>query len=190
MTAGSVLILCVRGGLAVILIAAGAAKLASLTDFSSTLAQLSGISISTGRRVALIRSAAKLLAAGELASGLASLTGAIPRAIDAAVVALTLAFAIVAVYGFRTHSMLECRCFGSLTASRFGRGGVARAVALLGAAVVVLAVGAPEGVAWRTSPGAAAAIATLGILFGLCCATATRTIDTAGARRRALGAQS
>ena len=44
MTAGSLLILCVRGGLAVTLIAAGAAKLASVTDFSSTLAQLSGIS--------------------------------------------------------------------------------------------------------------------------------------------------
>jgi uncharacterized membrane protein YphA (DoxX/SURF4 family) len=190
MSAGSVLILCVRAGLAVALIAAGAAKLASVTDFSSTLAQLGGISISTERRLALIRSAAKLLAGCELAIGLASLTGAIPRAVDAAVVALTCVFAVVAVYAYRTHSTLECRCFGSLTASRFGRGGVARAVALLAAALVVLAVGAPEGVAWRTSPGAAAAIAAVGILFALCCATATRTIDEAGARRHALEAQS
>jgi len=189
-TAGSVLILCVRAGLAVTLIAAGAAKLASLTDFSTTLAQLSGISISTGRRIALIRSAARLLAGGELAIGLASLTGAVPRAIDASVVALAFAFAVAAVHAYRTHSTLECRCFGSLTASRFGRGGVARAVALLAAALVVLAVGAPEGVAWRTSPGAAAAIAAIGILFGLCCATAARTIDVAWARRRALEAQS
>jgi uncharacterized membrane protein YphA (DoxX/SURF4 family) len=190
MTAGSVLILCVRGGLAVTLIAAGAAKLASVTDFSSTLAQLSGISISTVRRIALIRSAARLLAGVELAIGLASLTGAMPRAIDATVVALTFAFAVAAVAGYRTHSTLECRCFGSLTASRFGRGGVARSLGLLAAALVVLVVGAPEGVAWQTSPGAAGAVSAIGILFGLCCATATRTIDATATRRRALEAQS
>ena len=114
---------------AVILIAAGAAKLADLRSFRATLA---------GLGLPLPRVLPPLIAGLELGAGVVSLTSAWPRATDVAVVALTLAFAGVAGFAMRRAPSLRCRCFGALSNARFGRGALVRSLLLAAIALAVL----------------------------------------------------
>jgi hypothetical protein len=125
-------VLVLRGLLALMLLAAGAAKLADLGGFAATLASL-------GLRQRWASSAALGVATAELGVAAVSLTGMWPATTDAAVLGLTLAFTLVAVFGAARRPEVRCRCFGALTSARFGIRTLLRNTLLTAAAALVVA---------------------------------------------------
>ncbi len=116
--------------LALVLVAAGAAKLADLPGFAAALSRL-GVARAAGRF-------ALFVCAVEVGLGLASFLYVWPEAINLAVLFCAGGFVAVNVYGILRLPDLRCRCFGTLSASRFGKASLARACAMVIAAAFVL----------------------------------------------------
>lgn len=184
MSSGSVMLVVLRSGLAVALVAAGAAKAVALREFAATLGQLMGVRTSSVRRLVVLRNLAAAIAAAELVVGVASLSGFAPRATDIAVLALTGAFAAVAAYAVISRTQVECRCFGALTSSTFTVASLSRAGVLCAAALSVVLLHPSEVFAWSSAPVPAGAVVVFAVSFAVACATASRAIDGAGALRR------
>lgn len=131
----AVLALGCKAALAVLLLAAGGAKLADLDGFAVSVA------LFLPRRAtrALPGALALAIAIGEVAAGAASL--AIPRAwwLNIAVLGICAAFAAVSAAGYIWHRGRSCRCFGALSGRGFGLAGIGRAAAMTAAAAIALA---------------------------------------------------
>jgi hypothetical protein len=132
--AGQVVVLGCKASIAVLLLAAGGAKLADLPGFASTVRLFTPASAAGW----FPASAAPVIAAGELAAGAASL--AMPRAgwINPIVVAICGSFLVVWIAGFARHRGRSCQCFGGLSHSVFSGAGIGRAAGLVLAAGVAL----------------------------------------------------
>jgi uncharacterized membrane protein YphA (DoxX/SURF4 family) len=159
------------------LVASGSSKLGNLSSFAETVR-----GIGVARRYALGLGAA--VSAVETGLGLAVFAGLRPFAIDAAVLALLLVFVGVATYAWRTTPELRCRCFGSLSESKFGVRTLARTVGLAAGAALVVA---GERIDTPRYAGGATAARVIVVVAALALAAvsvqAARTLDIV--RRRA-----
>jgi len=131
-----------KAGLAVLLLVAGAAKLAGLDGFAATVrlflpAGLRRRSPGLARSIAL--TIALTVALGEVALGGASLGAPAAGWLNLVVLAAGGAFVAVSGIGYARHRGRSCRCFGALSRRRFDRGGIARAAAIAAVAAVPLA---------------------------------------------------
>lgn len=122
-----------KASIAVLLLAAGGAKLADLAGFASTVQMFSP-------RHA--RPLAVVIAAGEIAAGAASLSMPAVGWLNLVVLVICCAFLVVWGVGYVRHSGRPCRCFGALSRRGFTAGGIGRAAGLTLAAAVAT-VGVP-----------------------------------------------
>jgi hypothetical protein len=128
-----------KAALAVLLVAAGASKLADLSGFAATVR----LFLQAGTR-AVRRATAVGIAAGEIVLGAASLSSPHASWLNVAVLALCCAFVAVSAVGHARYPGRACRCFGALTVRAFNRAAVGRAALLtLAAALATLPVSAP-----------------------------------------------
>ena len=131
------LALAARAGLAVLLLAAGGAKLAGLDDFAVAVALFvprRAPAVIADRTVVL----AALIALAELGAGAVSLCWPQVRAASLAVLALACGFTVVAGIGYARHRGRPCRCFGAITRRDFSGRSLVQAVLITGAAVLAL----------------------------------------------------
>lgn len=168
----AVIVLGCKAALAVLLLAAGGAKLADLEGFAATIALFAPRGP--------VRAAAAAVAAGEIVVGSASL--ALPRAwwLNAVVLAICAAFLAVSVAGSVRHPGRSCRCFGALSGRGFGPAGIARSAAMSAAAAIAL-------IGVRESQLAVGLAGQAGLLAGgaLIAVASFSAAAAAGASRRA-----
>ncbi len=172
----TVLILSAKAGLAVLLLVAGGAKLADLAGFGTAV-----LLFLPARVIGLASAAAIAIAAAELAAGALSLCWPALGWVNITVLALAMAFAVVAVTGYIRHQGQQCRCFGALSRRGFGRREVGQTIAILAAAVI----------AARPAGGAQLQLASTAQLLLLCGAglTVVAARTAAGALQPAAGAR-
>jgi hypothetical protein len=144
---------------ATVFLASGAAKLVDTAGFANTLVAL-GVPARRERTVALI---SKAIPVAEIALGL--LTAARVQAKLASLALLIVAglFTLVTAWATRHRVQVQCRCFGSLTRSEFGRRGLAINVALTAMATIATLY------EWRVEPSISMSIVTrifVAITFG------------------------
>jgi hypothetical protein len=168
-----------KGALAVLLLAAGGAKLADLPGFTSAVALFAPAAVP--RR--MLRAVALAVALAELTLGGASLGTPSWRWVNLAVLVLSCGFVAVSVAGYVAHRGRACKCFGALSQRRFDAAGIVRA-ALITAVAVIAAGPVP---AQSVQLGLAAQLLLLGsaaLVAGAAC-TAARAL--AAARDARLG---
>ncbi len=121
-----------KAGIAVLLLAAGGAKLADLRGFAASVR----LFLPRGTGDWLPATLARGIAAGELAAGAASLTVPLVRWLNVVVLAICVSFLAVAAAGYLWHRGRPCRCFGALSRRGFSAAGMLRAGGLVLAALV------------------------------------------------------
>jgi hypothetical protein len=138
-TAESVL----RSGVGAVLLFSAGAKLADLGRFGGTISTLIG-----GVRAARTPSAlAKSVVLAEVCVGTLALLAIDTEAVDFACLGLTSGFLLVAIAGAKLRPGLACRCFGTLSDSRFDWVTVTRAALLALAAGITVGLQAREQIA-------------------------------------------
>lgn len=143
-----VAVLSCKAVIAVLLLAAGGAKLADLPGFAGTVRLFvprSSGAASLDWQTQAVRSAdgspqialrlATGIAAGELAVGAVSLSVPQARWPNLIVLASCVAFLVTWSIGYGRHRGRSCRCFGALSARGFDRAGIVRAAVLVLAAL-------------------------------------------------------
>ena len=129
-----------KASLAVLLVTAGAAKLADLPGFAATVRLFLPVRTRSGSRHAT----ATAVAAGEMVLGAASLSSPLASWLNIAVLALCCGFVAISAVGHARYPGRACRCFGALTGRAFSRAAVGRAGLLaIAAALAALPVSAP-----------------------------------------------
>jgi hypothetical protein len=131
-----------KAAVAVLLVAAGGAKLADLAGFAATVRQFWPARFRGRRRQeSWARLVAGAIAVAELALGAASLSSPRVRWLNLAVLLLSAGFVAVAAAGYRWHRGRSCRCFGALSGRGFSLAGIARAgLIALAAAIATVQV--------------------------------------------------
>ncbi len=167
-----VIMLFMRASLAVVLVAAGAAKLADTRSFAVTLMGL-GVPV---RRQLFLRGFAIIVPLTELALGLAIISGLWPTIVNGAVFALMCGFSLVVIIALRRKLNVACRCFGALSDSQFSRIGLLRSLLLTILAFAVFWSGNVYSVEFSNSPGLSILLVAGFLLFALAAAQAARTI--------------
>lgn len=169
--------LAVKAFLALVLLLAGAAKLADRHGVASTV-RLFLPTATPGRLVVAIATASALV---EVGTGGASLVFPGARAVDVVVLGLTCAFVATSVLGHALHPGATCNCFGQLSTRTFGVAGIVRSVALAVLALfVVNFMRGPVGVPVTTAPGILLVVGS-GLVA---CATRTAAANLATASTR------
>lgn len=120
---GSFVFTLIEMALALVLVAAGAAKLAGRGEFANTLVGL-GFPARHDRTLSALAVAIPL---SEIGLGIGTTARIAPRVTSLCVVVLTSAFVTVTTWASRRRSHVTCRCFGALAPSQFSRAGVIRA---------------------------------------------------------------
>ncbi|HUC58450.1 MAG TPA: MauE/DoxX family redox-associated membrane protein [Streptosporangiaceae bacterium] len=127
-----------KSGLAVLLLAAGGAKVADLRGFAGSVRLFLPSATST-LALRLSGVIAGVIACGELAVGAASLALPGVRWLGWAVAVVCVGFLATWTAGYARHRGRPCRCFGALSRRGFSGAGVLRAGGLVLAALAALA---------------------------------------------------
>ncbi|MGN6792683.1 MAG: MauE/DoxX family redox-associated membrane protein [Streptosporangiaceae bacterium] len=121
-----------KDAIAVLLVAAGGAKLADLAGFAATVR----LFLPARTAPTVRRAVAMIIAGAEVVVGAASLSSPLAGWLNLAVLALCCVFVVASAVGYRRHPGRACRCFGALSGRSFDLAGVARGVLLaIGAAL-------------------------------------------------------
>jgi methylamine utilization protein MauE len=131
----TVLVLAARAGLAVLLLAAGGAKLAGTADFAGAVALFLPRWL---RQPGPDRAIAAAIAGLEIVAGAVSLAWPVLRWAGLLVLALAVGFTVVAAVGYARHRGRPCRCFGALTRRGFSLRSLVQAALITCAAVLAL----------------------------------------------------
>ena len=126
--------LAAKAGLAVVLIVAGAAKLADLPSFVAAARLL----LPSRVPHAWLRMAAYGVVGIEL--GVGSISLALPNQtwLNTVVCVIACGFVLASAYGFATHRGRPCACFGGISGTTFDSSGVFRSVLVAISAAVAL----------------------------------------------------
>lgn len=130
-------LLAAKAGVAVLLLAAGGAKLAGLRDFSLAV----GLFVPRRAPAALADhtwEVAAAIAVTETGLGAASLSWPELRWLNLLVLALACGFTVVAAVGYARHRGRPCRCFGALTRREFSLRSLVQAALITCAAVLAI----------------------------------------------------
>jgi uncharacterized membrane protein YphA (DoxX/SURF4 family) len=111
-----------RIGLAVLLTAAGSAKLADNAGFTNTLMSLGGNAY--GKKIAQVLALSISLL--ELLVGGIMLSGFWPILMNAILLGLMCCFSIIVIFALYKALHTRCRCFGALSNSQFSKRGLVR----------------------------------------------------------------
>ena len=111
-----------KTAIAVLLVAAGGAKLADRRGFAASVR----LFLPGPAAPRLHRAVALGIAGGEIAVGAASLSSPRARWLNLVVLAICCGFVAVSAAGYRWHRGRSCRCFGALSRRRFNLAGLGR----------------------------------------------------------------
>jgi hypothetical protein len=125
------LVLAAKALLAVLLLAAGGAKLADPAGFMAAMRLFA-----PPRALTLVPAGAAAIIAAELAAGTISLCWPSATWADLAVLALACGFTAVAGIGYARYRGRPCRCFGALTRRSFSARSLLQSIVILAAAVL------------------------------------------------------
>ena len=167
-----VVVLLIRASLAAVLIAAGAAKLADIRGFATTLVGL-GVPIHQGL---LLRGLAHVIPLLEVGLGLAVVSGFWPGIVNGALLVLFISFSIVVIVALSRKLHVACRCFGTLSDSQFTGKGLARSLLLTVLAGVIFWSGMMYPLPFNGPPWAIILLVIGFLLFALVAAQAAKTI--------------
>jgi hypothetical protein len=131
----TVLVLAAKAAVAVLLLAAGGAKLADRAGFAAAV-RLFVPRAWSARVHGLVPAAAAAVIAAELIAGAVSLCWPSAAWADLGVLALACGFVAVAFVGYARYRGRPCRCFGALTRRSFSLPAVAQSLAILAAAAL------------------------------------------------------
>jgi hypothetical protein len=126
-----------KASIAVLLLAAGGAKLADLAGFSATVRLF--VPSRVPRAPATSSVLAAVIAVGEVVAGAASLSMPAVGWLNPAVLVICCCFAVVWTVGYVRHAGRPCRCFGALSRRGFTQAGIGRAAGLTLAAAAATA---------------------------------------------------
>lgn len=172
-----VLVLVLRDIVGLVFIIAAAAKLADVEGFGRTLIAILERFPGSGPVASLL---ARSVPALEGMAGLATVSGIAPTVMLVVDGGLVAAFLMLIAYAKVSQLAVECRCFGSLTNSSFGRTAVMRLVLLGGVILILLWTPAAR---VPTSPSVAGALAAAYGMIALVAAQASRTLSVLPTRR-------
>ncbi len=125
------LVLTAKAALAVLLLAAGGAKLADPAGFAAAIRLFV-----PPRAQALVSPTVAAVIAAELAAGTVSLCWPAAAWANLAVLMLACGFTAVAAIGYARYRDRPCRCFGALTGRAFSARSLLQSVVILAAAVL------------------------------------------------------
>jgi hypothetical protein len=125
-----------KAGLAVLLLVAGAAKLADLAGFGSAIRLFLPARLAPGPAARVAAAGAWAVALIELGLGLGSLGWPAASWLNLAVLVIAAGFVAVAAVGLALHPGRSCGCLGTLSQRSFGARGLAQAVAVAAAAAL------------------------------------------------------
>ncbi|HET8851681.1 MAG TPA: MauE/DoxX family redox-associated membrane protein [Ktedonobacteraceae bacterium] len=162
-----------RSFLAIVLIVAGAAKLADKANFSATLARL-GVSSHQETRSIL----ALLLPISELALGLFVASGLWSGLANVAVLLVMLGFDGVTLYAIRRAPDTTCRCFGALSDTPFNQKTLLRNAVLTALAVIALVSSEFPVVSSGASPWLVAVVLAGYLVVALAAVHAARVVQS------------
>lgn len=128
------IILLIKGFLATVLIAAGAAKFSDISGFTTTLIGLG----MPARRRCLVRGLAFTVPLTEIGLGFFLIGDFFPLVVNTAVLLLMGVFSLVVLIALRKTPHVTCRCFGALSDLQFSWKGLARSIFLMVLAAVVV----------------------------------------------------
>ena len=171
-----------KAAIAVLLVVAGAAKLADLTGFAAAIRVF--LPAAPPRVLAGLPGVGAALALLELLTGAASLCWPATRWLNWLVLALACGFVVVAAVGFARHRGRPCRCLGALTRRSFGVRALVQALVIAAAASVALRPSRPAQVDLGVQ--AHLLLLTGACLLGLAAFTAARAL-AAGNTRPGMG---
>ncbi len=172
------LVLVVRAGLAAVLVAAGAAKLADTQSFAATLLGL-GVPAQQGHVARKLSIAVPIV---EVGLGLVSASGLWRPAVDVAILLLFMGFSVVVAVALRRAPEVTCRCFGALSDSQFSVKGLMRSLLLTAAAIVVWWGGRGYDAQLVAAPGMVLLLVAGYALFAVAAAQAAKTLAQIKAR--------
>lgn len=132
-----IVILFTRALLAVLLVTAGAAKLADTQGFARTLV---GLGLSLGHH-SLVRGLALAIPLLELGLGIGLISGLYPEVMDSAALAIFACFTLVVLISVLRTNSVTCRCFGALSDTQFTGWGLLRNIVYTGLALLVMVYG-------------------------------------------------
>jgi hypothetical protein len=129
-----VLTLSAKSALAVMLLVAGAAKLADLPSFTATVR----LFVPYRAPAAVVRGTTLGIAVVELALGAASLSSPAAAWLNAVIVVLAAAFVAVSAFGYAFYRGRSCRCFGALSRRKFDVTAIFRSAVITAVAVAAM----------------------------------------------------
>ncbi len=132
-----------KAAIAVLLLAAGGAKLADLAGFTASVRLFVPAPDAAAWAHRVPRALAAGIVAVELAVGAASLAVPQARWLNSIVLAVCVGFVAVSGVGYDRHRGRPCRCFGALSHRGFSAAGLLRAMALLLVAAVLVEARVP-----------------------------------------------
>jgi hypothetical protein len=131
----TVLVLAAKAAVAVLLLAAGGAKLADPAGFAAAIRQFVPPRAPSFIRARVPAAAAAVIAA-ELACGIVSLCWPSAAWANLAVLVLACGFTVVAAVGYARFRGRPCRCFGALTRRSFSVRSLVQSLVILAAAAL------------------------------------------------------
>lgn len=158
--------------LAAVLVAAGAAKLADIQSFVTTLIGL-GVPI---HKAYLVKGLALAVPLVEMGLGIMLVSGLWPVIINAAVLLLMSCFSIVVLVALSKASHVTCRCFGALTDSQFSGKGLIRSLFLTVLATLIFWEGKVYASQFNWSSGIVILLIVGYLIFAVAVAQAARVI--------------
>jgi uncharacterized membrane protein YphA (DoxX/SURF4 family) len=161
-----------RASLAAVLVAAGAAKLADMQSFATTLRGL-GMPV---RQEPLSRGLALIVPLIELVLGIAIVSGLWPTVINGIAFVFMGSLSLVVLIALRKKLTVSCRCFGMLSDSQFSGKGLARSLLLTLLALVVFWEGRASSLRFDAPPVAVLILVAGFLLFGLAAGQAAKSI--------------
>ncbi len=167
-----VFVLLMRTSLAVMLVAAGAAKLADTRSFALTLL---GLGMPARQRL-LTQAVACAVPLLEVGLGLAIVSGLWPLLVNGAVLVLMCCFSAVVLIALHRKLNVACRCFGTLSDSQFSNKGLAHSLLLTILAAVVFWSGKTYAAELSVLPGISLLLVAGFLVFALAAAQAAKTI--------------
>lgn len=176
--------LAAKAAMAVLLLAAGAAKFADIGGFAAVVAMFVpgrvSARISAGAPVAAVA-----IASAEILTGAASLCWPAVGWVNLVVLLLACGFVVVAAVGYARHRGRPCRCFGALTRRRFSVRSLVQAAVL--AAVAVIAEGRAPAAQLNLGLTARLLLLAAAAIMALAAHAAARALTRAGATAGTVG---
>ncbi len=164
--------LLIRGFLAAVLVVSGAAKLADIQSFTTTLV---GLGFPAEQKY-LVRKLSLLIPLIEVCIGIMLVSGFLQTIINGILLLVMCCFSVTVIIALQKRLHVECKCFGSLSDSQFNSKGLVRSLLLTVCAGIVFWQGNLHPLYAENSPGPLLLLLAGYVILGVVAMQATQTV--------------